>query len=356
MLHILVVLLKILFFLLLSVFLMVLVAVVSFLFVPVRYRVHLQKESDGAEKQNDLTSSFRVQINVHWLLHLIHAAINIRGTDTKVRVTLFGYPVIGRKRTKSARVSRKKSKHQSENMRNEAKSDEEAKLFWESEEFSEEFPESDDQAAALKKEKTIPTDREKKKAASDVLPENLIFTEKEEEVPGQTLWSAIAEFIRMIFRAAKDFWLYIGNSFRQMRDTLRNIRESYQRIKRAFTYYQRLWYDEHTKKAKERCIKEIRYILRHYLPKMQKGELVFGLGDPALTGQVLGGLCAWQGLTGGRMQINADFEQFRLEGDVVLKGHIRFCHLVKTAFLLFFDKDIRVTVRRIRKMQGKPEE
>lgn len=352
MLHILFVLLKILLFLLLSMFLLALLVVVLLLFVPVRYRVHMQKEGNEAKKQNDLFGSIRMQINVHWLLHLIHAVINIRGKDVKVRVMLFGYPVIGRERR---HVSRKRKKHQVKEDQNETEFDEkEEELLLEVEKFPEEVSENKDRTAVLKEEETIPTNQAKEKVVLDDLPEHSVFTEKE-EASKQPFWSAAAEFIRSIFTAAKDFWIHIENRFRQIRNKLRNSRELYQSVKRSFAYYQRIWYDEHTVKAKKRCIKEIRYILRHYLPKMQKGELIFGLDDPALTGQVLGGICVLQGLTGNQMQIDADFERVRLEGDIVLKGHIRFFHLVKTALLLFFDKDIRVTVKRIRKIQGKPE-
>lgn len=358
MLHILFLLLKILFFLLLSVLLIGLLAVLLFLFVPVRYRAHLQKEGDDPAKQEGLHGQFHAQVNVHWLLHLVHAQVNVQGMNAKVRVTLFGYLVVGREKPKKKEMPREKRRPQPEDE-------------WAEESLFEmdKLEKSEIRMTESPKEETYPAEQtEEICPANDPIliedggdsqipeqSETKLQPFAEDESSKQTIWSGIRKFIETAFAAVKKFCFGIWNSFKRIPDKLRNIRKSYQKAKTSFAYYRRIWYDEHTKKAKKHCIKEIRYLLRHYLPKMQKGHLLFGLDDPAMTGQVLGGLYVLQGLTGGQMQIEADFEQFRLEGDVILKGHIRLCHLIKTAFSLFLDKDIQVTVKRIRKMQGKPE-
>lgn len=289
-----------------------------FLFVPVRYHVQIEREESCTAEQSGKARPFQAQISIHWLLHLVHAAVGIQGTDVKVKAKLFGYPIVGRERKKKSSALTQSVK------------------------VPEEPREEENRAEEIRAEE--PSVSEEELFVTEAEPQK----QTEEETAEETVTPPVR-------KADKPEEKKKRNSFARIADKLRNIRESYQKVKASFAYYQRVWYDEHTVNARRHVIREIRFILRHYRPSVQRGWVIFGLDDPALTGQVLGGLYALQGMMGGKIEIEADFERLRLEGNVSVKGHIRLCHLVKTVLSLFFDKDVRVMIKKLRKMQGKPE-
>ena len=144
----------------------------------------------------------------------------------------------------------------------------------------------------------------------------------------------------------------IRNSFQSILEKIRNIKKSAAQAKAKLDSYLEVWYDDHTQTSFRHIKKELRYLLKHYLPGKLEGRLYFGLSDPAMTGQILGVLSIVQVFTGNHMQITADFERTVLEGDIFLKGHARGFHVIKSAICLVLDKHCRLTYRRLRNFKG----
>ncbi len=86
---------------------------------------------------------------------------------------------------------------------------------------------------------------------------------------------------------------------------------------------------------------EVLYLLKHFKPRKIEGKLLFGTGDPATTGWVLGGIYAlYQGFP-GRIDITPDFDEKVIDGEVMIKGRIRSVHAILVVIRLFGNKDFR---------------
>ena len=84
-------------------------------------------------------------------------------------------------------------------------------------------------------------------------------------------------------------------------------------------------------------------ILGHVLPRRCRVRLTFGTGDPAMTGQILGGIYAfypWYGNL-GEFDINGDFEEALACGKLYLEGRIRPAVPAFHAVFLLRDANIR---------------
>ena len=94
---------------------------------------------------------------------------------------------------------------------------------------------------------------------------------------------------------------------------------------------------------------EIFRLLRAYLPRQIRMEGEFGTGDPAVTGQILGGLYAFYPVycESGDVKVGGNFEEQMIRGKVWLMGHIRPVVAVGSVIRLLFDKNIRKLVKKV---------
>lgn len=90
-------------------------------------------------------------------------------------------------------------------------------------------------------------------------------------------------------------------------------------------------------------------ILLHMLPKKLKGNVHFGTGDPSTTGQILGVYSMCYPFLKDRIYVVPEFEEVIFEMDLEAKGRIRIFTLLKHAFLLYRDKDIKRLIKQYRK-------
>ena len=123
------------------------------------------------------------------------------------------------------------------------------------------------------------------------------------------------------------------------------------RIKEKLTNIRELIEKEENKASMRGILKEVQYILRHYGPRKTKGALEFSLGDPALTGQVLGLISLVPAIYRYDFQVYPDFveEKLYVRGEITLRGRVRMVHLARSGFHLFRDKNIRKMIKSIRK-------
>lgn len=100
---------------------------------------------------------------------------------------------------------------------------------------------------------------------------------------------------------------------------------------------------EENKKAWSLCIRELKYLCRHFGPRRLKGNLNFSLGDPAYTGIVLGAVSMFPVVYRTEFHINPDFqtESAYAQGELVMSGRIRLIHALVSFIRLFMNKTIR---------------
>ncbi|MBE5939920.1 MAG: hypothetical protein E7266_05930 [Lachnospiraceae bacterium] len=77
---------------------------------------------------------------------------------------------------------------------------------------------------------------------------------------------------------------------------------------------------EEVKKELRTIGKQFLKILKHIKPKVLKGRLLIGTGEPDKTGMLIGTMCIFYGLYGDDFNVTADFENKVFEGEYFLKG------------------------------------
>ncbi len=93
-------------------------------------------------------------------------------------------------------------------------------------------------------------------------------------------------------------------------------------------------------------------VVRIVRPNHIQGTMRIGFEDPAVTGQFFGILGLLLPLYYDKIDITADFERAVLQGDIHMRGHIRIGSLLCIVIQICFDKYIRVTYERFRKITG----
>lgn len=343
MLHIVLTILKIPFILLAVLLLILLTVALLLLFVPVRYQA-------SAEKTDKLTAAARVT----WLLHLLAVKVNYQAGKPQISVRVCGYTVIGeKKRVRKSAPERAGRREETQSELPEAESAQPpARQLLEDESPAQSSAEEPVVPETAPEKENISSSKQEEISASPEssgMPDGKPAPEREVRETSDTE-SARRQAGPDIFDRLRSFFENIKNSFRAFLEKIRNIRESFEKLKRKLEYYKKLWYDVHTQEALRHGKKELRYLFKHYFPRKIEGDVLFGLDDPAATGQLLGILSILQVASGNHVIVEADFTKPVLEGDISLNGHIRACHLVKTALSLLLDKHIRIAIKRVRKM------
>lgn len=109
-----------------------------------------------------------------------------------------------------------------------------------------------------------------------------------------------------------------------------------------------LTYEKH-QRAFEAVKKELCHLLHVLKPKKLQANVAFGFSDPSWTGYMLAFLGSIYGLIGEYVQIQPDFEERKLEGNASAEGKIRVIYFAVPAWKLFWNKDVKITYKHIRK-------
>lgn len=137
--------------------------------------------------------------------------------------------------------------------------------------------------------------------------------------------------------------------FQKLKCTIANICD---KIKQAWDTKERIIdfiTDESHISAFQSLKKEIVKLAKRIRPRKLNGFVRFGLEDPYRTGQVLAVLSVLYPFYGENIQIFPEFEYPILEGDLFIKGYIRFIHILIPVCKLYFDEHVRKTYNDYKK-------
>ena len=73
---------------------------------------------------------------------------------------------------------------------------------------------------------------------------------------------------------------------------------------------------------------KVLHLLKKIKPRKIKSDILFGTGDPCLTGQALGVIAVYMAMTGTFFNITPSFENQVLRGRLEVSGHIRIVTLL----------------------------
>ena len=109
--------------------------------------------------------------------------------------------------------------------------------------------------------------------------------------------------------------------------------------------------NETHKRAFRRAVRELRRLLVFLFPKKLKAEVRFGFEDPAYTGYALAWISLLYPAIGDHIDLEPDFQHKILKGNIYAEGKLRVLYIIIPLWNLVWDKDVRITFRRIRKMK-----
>ncbi len=131
-------------------------------------------------------------------------------------------------------------------------------------------------------------------------------------------------------------------AFRDLRCTFKKICDKIRQTKKFFE-------NEKVRAVVRLIFQQSKKVLRHVRPRTARGELCFGTGDPASTGQILGVLGVAYPLYGNTLAVTPDFEKRRLEGQLFIKGRIFGYFLLWMGLELYRNPDVKIMIQKIRK-------
>lgn len=289
------------------------------LFVPVRYRVKIEREAGSEE-------SFHLFVKVTWLLHLLNAVYTYP-SEACLRVRIFCFTIFNSGQEKGADAE----------------------------------PENKNMTADKRKEK-----EETDKKNTDDSPKSMTETRKKMEGSKNTVSdtekpdpqnedaeTGNAEYQKMSEKEEKQglikFFQKLIRIFKNIKYTICKICDKIKHIIGNIRYYIDILKSENFQNVWSICGGEIISLLKSIAPKKLEGNLTIGTGDPASTAQILAVYGMLYPFIGNHIFITPDFENPVFEGDFYVRGRITVLKALKTAIKVYFNKDLRKVIQLLKR-------
>ena len=300
------------------------------LFVPVRYQAY------GIRSSRECRAEGRVS----WLLRLLSIPFSFQDGELEIRVKLLGFTILDPLKEEEAfREPVQRKTEQSAGKEEETAGEDSEREEVPAEENAGEADASGSFEASQADEAETsaqPASERDAEAAAEL-----------ENEASEGRFFGLLRDLRRFFRAVIRF-------FRKMPRKLKNLKCTFQRfcdkIKRMVKRYREMKafaLDERTKAAVSLVWKQAGILLGQALPRKIRGRLHFGTEDPALTGQILGAIGIFYPLFMDNVKVEPDFEKPALDGELSLKGRLRIVTVLRIAWRLYRDKNVRYVYRRL---------
>lgn len=334
---------------LLCILIVLLVLLLSILFVPIRYRLDGSKEETGKPAGS---------ARLCWLFHMISAFAIWEGT-LHYGMKICGISVYDNLRKaekeKKPRKRRKEKARKKKKNRKEKSKREDTKNRNQEENTEEALRETAGEAVT-KTEPTKAEPEECKKAEKTVWKqtEPLPKTEPEEiikPVSGQeterkeTAFSLFVRKVKAFCRKIKAFFDMLARLIRKFMELPHKINEKINHWRETVGKFTAFLQRDDLQRAFDLCKKQLFYVWKDIRPKTVRADICFGFDDPSVTGQILAAAGMFYPVLGKNIVLRPDFEEAVLSGRIAVKGRITVFVLLRTAWILYFDKDIKRLIR-----------
>jgi hypothetical protein len=351
-----------------------LLILLTILLVPVRYRVAIEHGE-----------TFRMEGRASWLLHLIHAKFSYLEGKPHIRMRIFGFVLYDNlklkvKKTKNKKIKNKKIKRKKVKSAVKKKNKRKSKTKTSAELKKEKILINDNKSDTIRIVQTHKQIEEQERnlieKSMDELPEDLrkseIYEEKykqeeqhkreeehkqEEQHKQEELRSKVLDvsktterqekqntqhkkisFLMKILLKIKSWKEKVLTFFRELKSKIIKWFDTVVNIKQKFSLISNFIKDELNREGFHITYHSLKKMLKHILPTKLKSKLIFGTGDPCMTGQALGLAGMLYSFYGDKIQIIPDFENARLEGKHDARGRIRLITILIIVIKLIFDK------------------
>lgn len=347
MLHTLLVVLKIIGIILLILLGIVLLLVICSLFLPMRYRVEVTR-TEGEDEP-----PVRIKGKITWFLHILNVRIRYPA-ETIVLARVFFIPVYALPKKE------KQKKHKTEKKADSAEGSSDQKDETDSIETTPSGQEEKEDAGAASPE-IIEDVAENKKEQQALADQNEKKAEERSEIPHVTIKGTktsqeeteektpLKDRISLLWEFLKKIILQIRNLFQNIQYTIQNICDKIKSVLENIQYYREVIESDIFRQSFGLCKGELVYLLKKLKPDKLKADFIVGMDDPAATGEILAIYGMLYPMIGSNINVTGDFENKRMEGSLIVKGHLNVYTFLKIAVKLYFNKDIKKLIRLLKK-------
>ncbi len=299
-------------------FLILLVGLI--LFVPIRYKAYIEKHED-----------IEVKLRASWLLSIIHVAFVYTDGEPRYKIRLFGIDLI-----KAAGLFRRKKKkndsieHKEDNRRKVYDEDTYEKNngeIYRKGTYEKSLDRGDEKLSEkeiLKREVADKKDLEKEDIEED-------YNNDSTEGRKKGIRYKLEEIVLFIRKCI--------DTLKEAKDKLSELKDKAIDIKNKISIIKEFIFSEYVKGIICIVRGNVLKLLKKLKPRKLKSDIVFGMGDPCLTGEILGGIAVFMAVTGMMINVTPDFERQILEGRLEVAGKIRIFALIRIALGIIMSKE-----------------
>ena len=253
-----------------------------------------------------------ITLRASYLLHIVTVHFDLRNGVSDFALKIFGHKLGGTKKDKPQTKRKKKN-----------------------------TKDSDSSESERVKEKA-----DKESGTRNAIPEEEKTDKKDGNTGRQALASgnsaddteSLPEGKKSIFKKIKDVYNKIIDKikavFNKIVTTLKNINEKYDKITSEIN-------DPSNRAGVSFALDLIRKLLVHILPRKHRISIVFGTGDPAVTGEITGAIYTLAVFTGLNIEVSTDFENKVFTCNVPFKGRISIIKVLIWAVSAYRNKNLR---------------
>ena len=324
--------LKIIGIVLLVILAVLIVLLLLILFVPVRYKADLYIPETEFDKGFDM-EKIQLSARFSWLLHIISGGIDFP-ENKEFYAKVFGIKVFPKKQKPE------KEKADNKNEQDEKIDTEENRTgVIEMSDMQElEGNQQEETAETSGDVQTGETDEAEvtSEEASEGASESAEEEPEEEEKALIEIIQGIIEKIENILKTPQDVFEKIEYTISRVCGKIKMIKTTLESdiFKRAYA------------QVKGRLIKIIKMIL----PDKYKAEILYGLGDPATTAEVMAAFGIIYPLTMDNVTVQPDFERQVVMVRAKVKGHVTVFTILYSVIICYLKKDVMKVIRRFKKI------
>lgn len=349
MLHIILLILKIIGIIIAILLGVVLLGLTAVLFVPVRYRIEVSRK-EGA-------MPVLVRAKVTWLLHLLNVKVRYPAEPkpiVRARIacfTVFRYPGKKKKEDTAAKESPEKKEDKATRDTSEKRKKDTA-----TQNAAEKKKEKTNTVVQKEFGKTEPKAETKKPLLEEQTAENATGSlkkeataEPEKTMQSDTKTSPKKSRVKQIWEALKGLFQKLKKALENIQYTITKVCDKIRKISDNIQYYKEVIASDTFQQSYATCKEQLGYLLRKIKPDTFRAELIIGTDDPATTAQILAVHGMLYPLLGNCIALQGDFEQQRIEGQVLLRGKIRVFTFLRVFIKIYFNKEIKKLIRLLKK-------
>ena len=189
-------------------------------------------------------------------------------------------------------------------------------------------------------------DKYKNKEISKDIENNEYKEDREQGEDDKSILEKIQEFFERLSEGFEHITEKIEYTYELICDKIDLASEMKDKISNFISY-------ETHQEAYDKLKIELKKLWRAVKPTKIKGRMKVGFENPMTTGLVVAGASLLRPYTNGNAQIEADFDDQVLEGELQIKGKLRLGSLVWFALRMYINRSVQVTIRNAIKFVNK---